>query len=117
MHFSTSRKVAGSISDGVIRIFHRHLVGRAVALGVDPASNRNEYQEYFLGGKGGRCVGLTTLPPSRADCLKIWEPKSLGTLRACGEIAFAFYTRKIQVDRHIHGQYVPRPTADNIERY
>jgi uncharacterized membrane protein YhdT len=24
--------------------------------GVDSASNRNEYQEYFLGGKGGRCV-------------------------------------------------------------
>ena len=23
-------------------------------LGVDSASNRNEYQEYFLGGKGGR---------------------------------------------------------------
>jgi len=29
--------------------------------GVDSASNRNEYQEYFLGVKGGRCVGLTTL--------------------------------------------------------
>ena len=26
------------------------------------------YQEYFLGGKCGRCVGLTTLPPC-ADCL------------------------------------------------
>jgi len=34
-------------------------------------SNRNEYQEYLLGGKGGRCVGLTTLPPSCADCLEI----------------------------------------------
>jgi len=43
-------------------------------LGVDSASNRNEYQEYFLGGKGGRCVRLTTLPPSCADCLEIWEP-------------------------------------------
>jgi hypothetical protein len=39
--------------------------------GVDSASNRNEYQEYFLGGKGGWCVGLTTLPPSCADCLEI----------------------------------------------
>jgi hypothetical protein len=38
--------------------------------GVDSASKRNEYQEYFFGGKGGRCVGLTTLPPSCADCLK-----------------------------------------------
>jgi len=27
--------------------------------GVDSASNINEYQEYFLGGKGGRCVRLT----------------------------------------------------------
>ena len=51
--------------------------------GVDSASNRNEYQEYFLGGKGGRCVGLTTLPHSCADCLDIWEPQSPGTLRAC----------------------------------
>ena len=32
--------------------------------GVNSASNRNEYQEYFLGSKGGRCVGLTTLPLS-----------------------------------------------------
>jgi hypothetical protein len=29
--------------------------------GVDSASNRNKYQEYSLGGKGGRCVGLTSL--------------------------------------------------------
>jgi len=34
----------------------------------------NEYQEYFLGGTGGRYVGLTTLPPSCAECLEIWEP-------------------------------------------
>jgi len=25
------------------------------------------------GGKGGRCVGLTSLPPSCADCLDILE--------------------------------------------
>jgi hypothetical protein len=50
--------------------------------GVDSASNRNEYQEYFLGCKGGRCVGLTTLTPSCTDCLKIWEPQPPGTLRA-----------------------------------
>jgi len=44
----------------------------------------------FLGGKGGRCVGLTTLPPSCADCLEIWEPQPPGTLRAvraCNGIA------------------------------
>jgi hypothetical protein len=48
---------------------------------------RNEYQEYFLGEGGGvnaaRCVGLTTLSPSCADCLEIlgaltsWNPKGL----------------------------------------
>jgi hypothetical protein len=43
--------------------------------------NRNEYQEYFLGGKGGQCVGLTTLPPPCAKCVEIWEPKPSGTLR------------------------------------
>jgi hypothetical protein len=51
--------------------------------GVDSASDRNEYQEYFVGAKGGRYVGLTTLPPSCADCLEICEPQPPGTLRAC----------------------------------
>jgi hypothetical protein len=31
-------------------------------------------------GEDGRCVGLTTLPHSCADCLKIWEIQSPGTL-------------------------------------
>jgi len=34
-------------------------------------------------GKGGRSVGLTTLPPSCADCLEMWEPQPPGTLKAC----------------------------------
>jgi hypothetical protein len=28
------------------------------------SSNINDYQEYFLRGKGGRCLGLTTLTPT-----------------------------------------------------
>jgi len=43
--------------------------------------NKNEYQEYFLMGKGGWCVGLTTLSPSCADFLEIWKPQTPGTLR------------------------------------
>jgi hypothetical protein len=34
-------------------------------------------------GKGGRCIGLTTLPLSYADRLEIWEPEPSGTLTAC----------------------------------
>ena len=62
-HCTTSRRRAGSIPDCVIGIFYWHKPsGRTVALGVDSASNRNEYQEYFLGVKGSWCVGLTILP-------------------------------------------------------
>ena len=46
------------------------------------------------GGECGRCVSLTTLPPSFADCLEIWEPQPPGTLRdckACNGIALPFY--------------------------
>jgi hypothetical protein len=31
----------------------------------------------------GKDQGLGTLPPSCADCLKIWEPQPPGTFRAC----------------------------------
>ena len=43
-----------------------------------------------MGGEGGRCVGLTTLPPSYVDCLEIWEPQPPGTLRACPGITLPF---------------------------
>jgi len=39
--------------------------------------------KIFPEGKGGWCVGLTTLPPSCADCLEICEPQPPGNLRAC----------------------------------
>jgi len=57
---------------------------------VDSVYNLNEYHEYFLVGKGGRCVGLTTLPPSCADCLEIWEPQPPGTLTAYTGNAYTF---------------------------
>jgi hypothetical protein len=37
----------------------------------------------FLGVVGGRCVGLTYLPPSFVDCFEIWVPQPPGTLWAC----------------------------------
>jgi hypothetical protein len=53
--------------------------------GVDSASNKNGYQEYFLGGKGNRCIGLATLPPScavlKSRSLNLLAP--LGPVQAC----------------------------------
>jgi hypothetical protein len=37
----------------------------------------------FIGGKGGRNVGLTTLPLSCADCFEMWEHQMLGYLMVC----------------------------------
>jgi hypothetical protein len=68
MHCATSQKVAVSLEYFIVIILQ-------AALWADSASKRNEYLEHFLEGKGGRCVGLTTLPPSNADCLENWEPE------------------------------------------
>jgi len=54
-----------------------------MALGVDSASNRNEYQEHFLVGKGGRCVRLTTLPPS---CAVVTKSGNLNFLEPSGPV-------------------------------
>ena len=61
--------------------------------GVDSAFNRNEYQEYFLGGKGGRCVGLTTLPFQVPIVLKSGSPNLLepsGPVQACNGIVLLY---------------------------
>ena len=52
-HRPISQKVVGSIPNGVIGIFHWHNPS-GLNPGIDSASDRNEYQEYFLEGKGGR---------------------------------------------------------------
>jgi hypothetical protein len=67
-HCSTSRKVAGSFP----------MVSLEFIMALWPW-----VPGIFPGGKGGRWVGLTTLPPSCAGCLEIWEPQPPGTLRAC----------------------------------
>jgi len=49
---ATNRKVAGSIPDGVSGFFiDTNFFRSHYGPGVDSASNRNEYQEYFLGVK------------------------------------------------------------------
>ena len=50
--FATNRKVAGSIPAGVSGFFiDMKSIRSHYGPGVDSASNRNEYQEYFLGVK------------------------------------------------------------------
>ena len=48
---------------------------------VDLASNRSEYQEYFLRYKGGRCLGLTTFPLSGAKCGRLNLLKPSGNVQ------------------------------------
>jgi len=87
----TNRKVAGSIPSGVsgffidIKSFRSHY-----GPGVDSASNRNEYREYFL----GLVRKVDNLPPSCAVVMKsgnlnFLEPS--GPLQACNGDALPFY--------------------------
>ena len=88
--------------------------------GVDSASNRNEYQEYFPGGKGGRYVRLITLPPSCAVVMKsgnlnLLEPS--GPLQACNGTSLAFtYYKKRHVNRTILISSLKRRYKDAINQ-
>jgi hypothetical protein len=101
-HCATSQTVTGLIPNGVSAIFHWHNPSsHTTGPGVDSASNKQEYQEYFLGGKGSWCVGLTTLPTSCAYCHESWEPQPPGTLMACSDLyrdyaAFTLLTIQLQ---------------------
>ena len=81
---ATSRKVAGSIPDGVNGIFHLHNpFGRTMALGSTQPLTEMSTRNVSWVGEGGRCVGLTTLTHSFSDCLEIlgasssWNPQGL----------------------------------------
>jgi len=54
-----------------------------MALGSTQPLTEMSTRNTSWGVKGGRCVGLITLPPSCADCLEIWEAQPPGTLGAC----------------------------------
>jgi hypothetical protein len=68
-----SCKVAGSISDWIIAIFHLLtssglIIALKLTQPVTDMSNRN-----ISGGKGSACVGLTILPYLCANFLEILE--------------------------------------------
>jgi hypothetical protein len=85
-HCATSRKVAGSIPNGVILPS-----GRTMALGSTQSLTEMSTRNIFW-DKDGWCVGLTTLTLSCADCLKIWKPQPPGTLRACPGLQWDCFT-------------------------
>ena len=97
MKHGDTQLVEGSIPKGVTGIFPWfNPSGDTTTLRSTQPLTENKYQGYFLGGKGGRCVGLTTLPASCADYLEIlrastyWSPNDLsrsilGQLKKCCE--------------------------------
>jgi hypothetical protein len=73
-HCATSRKVAGSIPDGLIRISNWQSFRPHFGSEIDSTYRRNKYQ-------------LTTFPPSCADRLEILESQPSGTPWACNRPA------------------------------
>jgi len=88
---ATNRQVAGSIRDGVIEIFHWHNPsGRTMALGLTQPLTEMRTRSISWRGKGGRCLGLTTLylyVPIifQSRILNLLEPS--GPVQACTGIA------------------------------
>ena len=71
------------------------LPAATVAVGLTQSLTEMSTRNISWGGKGGRCVGLTTLPPSCADCKKSGSVNLLehsGPVQACNGIALSFYT-------------------------
>jgi hypothetical protein len=89
-YYATNRQVTGSIPDGVIGIFQWHNPSSyTMVLGsTQPLTEMSS--RCISWGKGGRCVRLTTLPPSCTVVMKsgnfnFLEPS--GPLHACNGTA------------------------------
>jgi hypothetical protein len=91
---ATNRKVAGSIPADVNGIFHWHII---LPIALWPWGRLNLLQKWVLGtfpgGKGGRCLRLTILPPScavvtKSGNLNFLEPS--GPVQACNGTALLY---------------------------
>jgi hypothetical protein len=98
-----NQKVAGSIPDGVMEFFiDINPSDRIMTLGL--THSLTEMSTWKISwGNCGRCVRLTTLPPSCAVVKKSGEPKFLepsGPLQACNGTALTFFLLSLYV---LHG--------------
>ena len=109
---ATILKVAGSIPTGVSGFFiDLKSLWPHYGPGVDSASNRNEYREYFLGGKGGRCVRLTTYHHPYAVVTKSGNLNFLehsGPVQTCNGTALPlpFTLKASHVPKHTDWKYI-----------
>jgi hypothetical protein len=93
---ATSRKVACSITDGVIQGCFYLLYPSGLTMALGSTQPRAELSTSGIswrgGGKGGGCLELTTLPllcVYTSGSLKVLE--TFGPLQACNRITFYLY--------------------------
>lgn len=103
-HWATRRKFDGSIPDGVIWIsnwFRRHF-----GIGLDSTSNRHEYQDYLLAGKGSWCHSMCVLYRN-SENLKLLQPSR--SVQTCKGFALPLWDKESQifVTHYIHFSFSP----------
>ena len=82
--------------------FHWHNPsGRTMALGSTQSRIEMNMRSISWGYKGGRCIGLTTLPHLCTDGLEIREPQPTGTFRACPGLHKDYFTFTKKHRHHI----------------
>ena len=100
-HCGTSRKVAGSISDGVFEICHcLQSSGCTVAVGpTQSLTDASTRDAPWVSGEGGPCVGPTTLSPC-ADW-NPWEP-GISTSWSCRSLCLCIPFTLVKGGRVVH---------------
>jgi hypothetical protein len=61
-----------------------------MALGSTQPLTEMNTSNISRAGKEGRCVGLTTLPPSNVDCLEIGGASTSGNFTACPGLFYLY---------------------------
>jgi hypothetical protein len=94
-HYFSTQSIPGGVTGFLSDIFPSD---RSMALGSTQPLVKMSTRK-ILGGKGGRCVRLTSTP-SCAECHEIWEPKPPGTLWATPGLLRDCFTLLFHSPRH-----------------